>query len=125
MKRLTIVDIIICIIALSISILSFTLFTALDGALEVHVTSGGKEWVYDLSVDTTETFTGPVGNTTIEIENNRVHVHESDCKNQICVLAGWISKPGEWVACLPNNVFVVIQGAIEEAEGETADEISY
>ncbi|MDC7244446.1 MAG: NusG domain II-containing protein [Sphaerochaetaceae bacterium] len=125
MKRPTFVDIIIFIISLSISILSFTLYTTLDGALEVHVTSGGKEWVYDLSVDTTETFTGPVGTTTMEIKNNSVHVHDSDCKNQICVLMGWISKPGEWVACLPNNVFIVIQGTVEEAEGETADEISY
>lgn len=125
MKRVTIVDGIIFIIALSISILSFSLYNTINGTPEVHVTSGGKEWVYDLSVDTYQTFTGPVGTTSIEIKDNKVHVHESDCKNQVCVLAGWISKPGEWVACLPNNVFIVIQGAVEEVSDEQADEISF
>lgn len=125
MKQLTLIDIFIFTIFLTISILSFTLYTTISGKPEVHVTSGGKEWVYDLSVDTTASFEGPVGFTTIEISHNRVHVHESDCKNQVCVLAGWIAKPGEWIACLPNNVFILIQGEQEVAQEGEADDISF
>ena len=125
MKQLTLVDIIIFTIFLTISVLSFTLYTTISGNPKVYVTSEGREWVYDLSVDTSATFEGPVGFTTIEISNNRVHVHESDCKNQICVLAGWISKPGEWIACLPNNVFILIQGEQDIAQGGEADDTSF
>ncbi len=125
MKQLTLIDIIIITIFLTISILSFTLYTTISGKPEVHITSGGKEWVYDLSIDARASFEGPVGFTTIEISNNRVHVYESDCKNQVCVLAGWISKPGEWIACLPNNIFILIQGEQEAVEEGEADDISF
>ena len=125
MKKLTLIDIIIFLLFLTISVLSFTLYTTVSGKPEVHVTTGDKEWVYDLSVDTTATFEGPVGETTIEILNNRVHVHSSDCKNQVCVLAGWIEKPGEWIACLPNNVFVVIEGQKDSSLEEETDDISF
>jgi len=125
MKKLTLIDIIIFFLFLTISVLSFSLYTNVSGKPEVHVTSGDKEWVYDLSVDTTASFNGPIGDTTIEISNNRVHVHSSDCKNQVCVLAGWIDKPGEWIACLPNNIFIVIEGQQQIAQEEEADDISF
>ena len=125
MKKLTLIDVLFFIIFLTISVLSFSLYTNVSGKPEVHITSGDKEWVYDLSVDTTASFQGPIGDTTIEILNNRVHVHSSDCKNQICVLSGWIDEPGEWISCLPNEVFVLIKGQQDIAqEGET-DDISF
>ncbi|NCB01934.1 MAG: NusG domain II-containing protein [Spirochaetia bacterium] len=125
MKHIKLVDILFFTLFLTISVLSISLFTTISTNPEVHVTSGGKEWVYDLSVDTKASFEGPVGLTTIEIFDNKVHVHESDCKNQVCVLAGWISKPGEWIACLPNNVFIVIQGEQEIAKEGEVDETSF
>jgi hypothetical protein len=124
MKKITLIDILIFILFLTISVLSFTLYTNVSGKPEVHITSGDKEWVYDLSVDTTASFDGPIGNTTIEISNNRVHVHSSDCKNQICLLAGWIDKPGEWISCLPNNVFILIKGQ-QQAQEDGPDDISF
>jgi hypothetical protein len=125
MKKLTPIDIIIFLLFLTISVMSFSLYTTVSENPEVHVTAGDKEWVYDLSVDTTVSFEGPIGITTMEISNNSVHVHDSDCQNQICVLAGWIEKPGEWIACLPNNVFIVIEGKPDIAQEEEADDISY
>ncbi|MCK9190948.1 MAG: NusG domain II-containing protein [Sphaerochaetaceae bacterium] len=125
MKKVTPVDIIIFIIFLSICIISFTLYTNVSGKPEVHVTIDDKEWVYDLSEDTTASFTGPIGDTTIEISNNRVHVHSSDCKNQICVTSGWIDEPGEWISCLPNDVFILIKGQQQIAQKEETDDISF
>ncbi len=125
MKKLTLIDIIIFLFFLTISALSFTLYTNVSGKPEVHVTSGDKEWVYDLSVDTMATFEGPIGKTTVEILNNKVHIHSSDCKNQICVLSGWIEKPGQWLSCLPNEVFVLIKGKQEISQGEETDDISF
>ncbi len=125
MRQLKPFDILFFTLFLTVSVLSFTLYTTVSANPEVHVTSGGKEWVYDLAVDTMATFEGPVGETVIEIVNNKVRVHESDCKNKVCVLAGWISKPGEWVACLPNNVFIVIQGEHTQAKEGEVDDTSF
>ncbi len=122
MFRVKLGDIIIFLCALAVSISSLFLFHAFSGAEEVHVTTDTGKWVYDLSVDTTVDFEGPIGITTMEIHDGKVHVPYSECRNQVCVLAGDIDSAGEWIACLPNNVFIVIQGAPEVAgEGEVDD----
>lgn len=122
MFHFRITDVGIILLSLAISVASLFLFQSLDGADEVHVTTDQGQWVYDLSVDTMVDFTGPVGTTTMAIEDGKVHVHKSDCRNQLCVLAGEIEHGGEWVACLPNNVFIVIKGSPEVAgEGEVDD----
>ena len=33
---------------------------------------------------------------------------ESDCPDQVCVHAGWLRSPGQFAACLPNNLYVKI-----------------
>ncbi len=118
-------DIAIFLFALALSFSSFLLFQTFSGAKAIHVTTETGTWVYDLSVDAMIDFEGPIGITTMEIEGGRVHVHASDCKNQVCVLAGWIDSPGEWIACLPNNVFIVIQGTPEIAGEGGIDDSSY
>lgn len=125
MKKLTFFDILIFLTFLTLSLLSFKLFTNVSGKPEVYITTGEKEWVYDLSVDTIQTFYGPVGETTVEISNNRVRIISSDCKNQIGVLAGWIEKPGEWLSCLPNDIFILLKGQQEITLEEETDEISF
>ena len=44
----------------------------------------------------------------------------SDCKNQICVNTGKISRAGEIIVCLPNYVIVEIIGS-GEGGGENED----
>jgi hypothetical protein len=56
-----------------------------------------------LSVD------GPYGPTLIEIENGRVRVKESNCRNQICVREGWISRGV--IVCLPNKLVIIVGGS--------------
>jgi hypothetical protein len=53
---------------------------------------------------------GPIGHTHVVIEGNRVRVTESPCRDKICIAAGWIEHTGEWTACLPNRVFVRVEG---------------
>ena len=47
----------------------------------------------------------------IIIEDEKVYVSESSCKNQYCVEHAPISKSGESIVCLPNQVVVKIYGA--------------
>lgn len=122
MNHLRLLDALIFIIALVIIALSFVAFGELGGRPEVHVRSSGKEWVYDLSVDAFATFEGPVGKTTVQIKDNKVRVVDSDCKNKVCIATGWVSRPGQWIICLPNDVFVLIEGS---SVGEDVDDTSY
>lgn len=32
----------------------------------------------------------------------------SDCPDQVCVNTGWLSTPGDFAACLPNGVMIII-----------------
>jgi hypothetical protein len=43
-----------------------------------------------------------------------VQVISSPCPEKICVKTGRISKPGQWIACLPNRVFISIRGRRSE-----------
>lgn len=114
MNRIRPGDILILVLALAIIVMSLGFYRNVSGKPTVYVQAENRQWVYDLSVDTTVVFTGPIGKTGMEIHDSRVHVHDSDCRDKICVSAGWISKPGEWIACLPNDVFIYIEGTKEE-----------
>ncbi|MBU5669195.1 NusG domain II-containing protein [Peptoniphilus sp. MSJ-1] len=48
------------------------------------------------------------GENVITIEDGRVHMHESDCKDRICIRMGEISTPGDSIICLPNRLMVKI-----------------
>jgi hypothetical protein len=119
------VDILIFIVAIIIIILSFTTIGSVGGKPTVKVTSNNKEWYYDLSVNTFATFKGPVGETTIEIKDNKVRVVESDCNNKVCISSGWVSESGQWIICLPNDVFVLIEGDTTNREGDQVDDTSF
>lgn len=87
-------------------------------ATHVVVQADGERFLYSLSEDTTEIFEGPIGTTVLEIENGEVWVARDPGPLQICVQKGRISEPDEWLACLPNEVFVRIAG---EAPGGGLD----
>src|SRR5690554_6783059 len=122
MTTIRVGDIIIFVLAIVLIVASFTFYNKLSGKPEVRVRAAGGESIYDLSVDTLATFKGPVGETTVEIKGGQVHIVDSDCRNKVCIAAGWIASPGQWIICLPNNVFVRIEGSLEEG---TLDDISF
>ncbi len=124
MRRIRIGDITILLISVAVIIVSLGSYGEYSGKPEVHVRVGSQEWVYDLTVDTFATFNGPVGETSIVVSNGEVHVHDSDCRNKVCISAGSISRVGQWIICLPNNVFIMIEGKIGKEEGDV-DETAF
>ncbi len=105
--------------AIAITVVSaFFVYGGSFSEAKAIVESGGQTWVLPLSKDATLDVPGPLGITVVEVENRSIHVHSSPCKNQVCVASGSISKPGEWLACLPNGVIIRIEGnrAIEEPD---------
>ena len=55
-----------------------------------------------------------LGETIVAIESGGVHVVSSPCPEKICISMGTIRRPGTWIACLPNGLFIRIEG--EDAE---------
>jgi hypothetical protein len=83
-------------------------------ASQVSVQTDEGTYLYPLDQERLITVSGPLGQTTIEIHDGRVHVVDSPCRDKICVAAGWLDQSGQWAACLPNRVFVRVEGSTDE-----------
>jgi len=81
-----------------------------------------KTWIFPLNAETTVSVPGPIGETKVEIHGGHAEIVSSPCEGQTCVAAGAVSKNGQWVACLPNKVFLLIEAAGNgDAGGDTID----
>lgn len=56
-----------------------------------------------------------LGYNIIEVKDGRVHVKESDCKNQVCVQSGWSSIDGQLITCLPHRLVIEVVTSEDEA----------
>jgi len=83
-----------------------------DGAepTEVSIQSEDGEFLYALGQSRELDIAGPLGITHVEIDGDRVRVTSSPCRDKICIAAGWLELSGDWTACLPNRVFVRVEG---------------
>ena len=85
---------------------------AAPGAADlVAISSDEGDFLYPLDEDRTIVLGGPLGTTTVEIADGQVRVADDPGPQQICVLQGWISSGGQWLACLPSRIFIEITGA--------------
>jgi hypothetical protein len=110
-------DIPIVLVAVAITAAwTFVVYGNSAGTARVVVEAGGSQWVYSLENDEMVPVSGPLGISTIAIHEGKVHFGESPCANQVCVASGTIERPGQWIACLPNAVFVRIEGSPAEDE---------
>jgi hypothetical protein len=71
----------------------------------------GGSWIYSLDKSESVTIPGFLGDTVIKIENGRARILSSPCTNQTCVASGAIHNQGQWIACLPNGIFVSVESA--------------
>ena len=78
---------------------------------QILIRSQGGEWTYPAEAEETVDIYGPLGVTTIKLEKNRAWIVSSPCNNQTCIAAGFITRQGEWAACLPNNVLLIMRSA--------------
>ena len=108
-------DIFIIIIAAGITAFSINAaYRKSNGASSVLIRAEGVEWIYQINVNETVRINGHLGDTVVRIRDNHAWVESSPCENQNCVAAGFISRQGQWAACLPNNVLIMILGNGDE-----------
>ena len=90
--------------------------TETDAVVTVRTVDGDE--VYPLNKDGVFSLNG--GTNTLVIENGEAWVSEANCPDKVCMGMGKISKNGEFIACLPNQVIIVVEGGEESpVDGRT------
>jgi hypothetical protein len=105
-------------LAVNIAVLGFFSWYAYGQAgagPALYIQGESASWVYPLDKDEDLHIPGPIGETHISIQGGAAHVASSPCRDKICVYMGSIAKKGEWIACLPNRVFIRVDS---KEEGE-------
>ncbi len=74
------------------------------------------EFVYPLSKDAVYRIEGSIGISEIEVSGGKARFRDSPCPGKTCVMTGELSEPGTWAACLPNQVFIRIEGKAQELD---------
>jgi len=104
-------DPVIIILALALTgFFAWSTYLTPRNTAQVLIEGQGRRWVFPLDAEETITVPGPLGNTVVRIHDNQAWVESSPCENQICVAAGRLRGHGEFAACLPNIVLVMIEG---------------
>jgi hypothetical protein len=117
-------DIVMIFLALGLTGFSaFAVYVKPENTTQVLINGSGREWLFPLDANETVVVPGPLGNTIVRIQDNRAWVESSPCTNQVCVAAGHVHGQGEWVACLPNNVFLMVEG--KEARRHVPDSTTW
>jgi hypothetical protein len=113
--RIKFLDVIIILLAAGLTFFSaFAAYIKPQGAARVLIRGQDSEWTFLLGAEETVVVRGPLGNTVVRIGENSAWVESSPCENQSCVAFGFLERQGQWAACLPNNVLLMIEAAGEE-----------
>ncbi|GAA0068675.1 NusG domain II-containing protein [Clostridium sardiniense] len=59
------------------------------------------------------------GNNTISIKDNTIKIIEADCRDDLCIKQGVISKVGQTIVCLPNELIIEIKGDESNSDSDT------
>jgi hypothetical protein len=54
---------------------------------------------------------GAQGISLIEIHQGKARFIHSTCRNKFCIFHGWLTTPGDVIACLPNQISIVLQSS--------------
>ena len=104
-------DVVIFLLALSLTGSSFfSTYLKPHNNLQVLIEGQNQKWIFPLDAEEIVNVRGPLGTTVVRIYGGRAWVESSPCDNKICIGAGHLNNNGEFAACLPNNVLVVIEG---------------
>lgn len=116
--RLKPFDIVFVLIFLIVIFLSFfNLFSKKnERAAELFVQTPSEKFVYSLSKDGIYKFKGLLGESSIQVESGKAKFIDSPCENKNCIQSGEISAHGQWAACLPNGIFINIEGKSKESD---------
>lgn len=109
MKKSDIVFIILAALLIAGAFLAFEIVSNSHGRMVVIEEGNEVVGSYALAEDRTIEVQGPLGISTVRIENGEVYMADSPCSNKVCIDMGHISEKGDSIICLPNRVYITIQ----------------
>ena len=101
-------DILIVIIVAILSLSVFLIFSTQQGTVVTVSVSGELYGTYSLFDNSTIEVATDNGNITVAIENSKVFVLQSDCKDAECIKQRNITKKGQSIICLPLETVITI-----------------
>ena len=124
--KIKILDVpVIAFCALLVLIISRAVYSGEASHLRVTIRGPEAAWVFPLDAEESLVVAGVMGETRVVIHNGRAAIVSSPCSGQTCVMAGGLHKNGQWTACLPNGVFLLIEGRVEGSGGDGVDAASW
>ena len=113
--------VVVAVIALAV-VASFSISSYSSARVEpsgltavVHA-AHGETYRLPLDTDTVVVVETDLGVNEVTVENARIRVMQSDCKNHDCMRQGAIYTPGQRIICLPHEFYIEIVGS-RAAEG--------
>ena len=110
---------VIALAAVLILVIGAAVYSGDTASSRVIVRGPDKSWIFPLNAEEMVTVTGSIGETRVEISGGRAAIVSSPCGGQTCVAAGSLHKNGQWAACLPNRVFLYVEGAEDAVDAAT------
>lgn len=109
----------VIIIAIIIGFVYFGLTPVPHRAIVEIEVSGSVVQTLDLLKNEGQTLSvaGKNGYSIIQVGKNKIKMVDSTCKDKICVHTGWISRPGQQIVCLPNQVVIRFKTKQAELDG--------
>jgi hypothetical protein len=107
LNKLRFSDFVVLLLTVTITVFcTVRIYGKNQSALQFVIQGRKGNWVYPVNQTIQIDIPGPLGNTTIVLDNGKAQVVSSPCVNQTCVSCPPIQHRGQWIACLPNAVFV-------------------
>lgn len=92
----------------SIALLTMTTIHRRPGTGASIETDGRRIALLDLSKNQVITIRGYLGNMDIQVQDGKIRVSSSPCKQKICQHSGYRSKAGDIIVCVPNKIVIRI-----------------
>ena len=111
-------DAVLLAVLLAAGVLLFCLFrlNRAEGGTALVRVNGEPYGTYDLGMDQEVLIQGRDGGTNLlVIREGKASITQASCPDLLCVHQGEVSRQGESIICLPNQVVVEITGRKEEA----------
>ena len=114
-QSLRFADFVVLFLAVTITIFcAVRIYARNDSSLHFVIQGKKESWVYPINQTVQVDIAGPLGLTTVSLKDGKAQVLVSPCTNQTCVTSGPVEHRGQWIACLPNAVFVRMESSNEK-----------
>jgi hypothetical protein len=81
-----------------------------EGMLVSVSVDGNLLYRLPINTDKSVTIDGPIGRTTIVIQNRNVWIVDAPCPHKTCMRMGKIRFGRETIVCIPNRLLIRIEG---------------